>query len=171
MKKLPRGLLFLGLSFLALGCERGPLGELWPPGRPGPTTPPPRPVPPPDAGTPDAPPPPPACTSTADVNRDIFQPKCNVCHSSSPGSDYPDLVSPGVRQRLIDGRSRHCQDKPFVTIAADGEVGGHLFDKFAGAGPGCGMQMPFGAFAPLSDAEVACVRRWLSPSWQEPPAP
>ena len=40
-------------------------------------------------------------------------------------------------------------------------VGGHLFDKLAGAIPGCGNQMPFGGLTPLSDAEVDCMRRWL----------
>jgi hypothetical protein len=120
-----------------------------------------------DAGVPDAPPAAVRCSSTEDLVRHIFGPKCNTCHSGGPVGDYPDLQSPPVRQRVLEGRSQACHDRPLVTIASDGSLGGHFFDKLAGAVVGCGNQMPFGSIPPLTDAELACVRRWLSPAWQE----
>ena len=167
MKGLLGPLLLLGLSVLAAACdvERGLPGQPSPDSRaPLPPPPPPRMA---DAGAPDASSAAVRCSSTEDVVRHILGPKCNTCHSGGPVGDYPDLQSPPVRQRVLEARSRDCHDRPLVMIASDGGLGGHFFDKLAGAVPGCGSQMPFGSIPPLTDAEVACVRRWLGPAWQE----
>ena len=56
-------------------------------------------------------------------------------------------VTPGYKMRLVNVPAKGCPGKTLVT--AGGAVAGHFFDKLAGAIPGCGNQMPFGALAPL----------------------
>ena len=75
-----------------------------------------------------------------------------------------DLVTAGAKARLLNIPSRACNSKPL--IIAEPDVGGHFFDKLAGAVPGCGNQMPFGAINPLNAAEVQCLKDWI-----KPPAP
>ena len=168
---------FLGAAIavlvLLLGCNEAVVlvGEVSAPrgGNPPASIPVPPPPPPRDAGTMDAWEPPPAplpCAGTADITANILTPKCGICHGQNMPANDLDLVSPGVRERLLGGRSPACAGKPFVTFV-NGYVGGHLFDKLAGFVPGCGNQMPFGAIAPLSDFEVDCLKTWLRPA--DPP--
>ena len=72
-----------------------------------------------------------------------------------------DLVSPGAKMRLLNVPARGCAGRTLVV--AEPVVGGHLFDKLAGAIPGCGSQMPFGAL-PLSAVEVKCLKDWIKPT-------
>ena len=165
-----------------VGEVTGPRGSNPPPGGPGlPPEPPPEPPPARDggasldqAGSADAPPDlvPPAslldCQRPSPVAPDLLRARCGICHATaaSPVSDYPDLVTPGVRERLLSQRSRACNAKPLVTLI-NGYVGGHLFDKLMAAQPGCGSQMPFGSIPPLSGPEIECLQVWLRPD--DPP--
>jgi hypothetical protein len=101
------------------------------------------------------------CATTRDVLTYIIRPKCAVCHGGGPLGDKPDLASDDPREGIIQHQSA-CAGRALITIT-DGYVGGHFFDKLAGAVPGCGTQMPFGVIPPLSPAEVECLRAWFQP--------
>ena len=118
---------------------------------------------PPPPVTPPVSPPASDCTSTAYVHRQIIAPKCLVCHDATPVAAPPDLREPQLRERLLTTASELCGARPLVTVSG-GRVTGFFFDKLAGAVPGCGMQMPFGAVPPLDESEVQCLRAWLGGS-------
>lgn len=114
---------------------------------------------------PPEPPPPsdvPICATPAEITAKILVPKCGLCHGAREPAGLLDLVSPGAKMRLLNVPSKFCNAKPL--IVANPEVGGHFFDKLAGAIPGCGNQMPFGGVAPLSAAEVKCLKDWIKPT-------
>lgn len=146
------------------------------PTTPAPTTPTPTtPAPVADAGVPSTPsnptPPPsdagtgtvatPACATAAEISSKILTPKCGNCHGKSSPAAGLDLVTTGVKARLLNVASRGCAGK--ILITATPTVGGHFFAKLAGAVAGCGNQMPFGA-PPLSAEEVKCLEDWISPT-------
>jgi hypothetical protein len=121
---------------------------------------------PPEAAPPPPPPaapavPVPACATAAEITAKILVPKCGTCHGVNLPASGLDLVTAGAKARLLNIPSRACNAKPL--IVSDPAVGGHFFDKLAGAIPGCGNQMPFGAL-PLSAAEVKCLKDWIKPT-------
>ena len=101
------------------------------------------------------------CYAAAEIQAKILTPKCGVCHGVQMPAAGLDLVTPGSKARLLNIPSKLCANKPLITNA--GAVGGHFFDKLAGPVSGCGQQMPFGAFAPLSPYEVQCLKDWIIP--------
>jgi hypothetical protein len=115
-----------------------------------------------------APPPPPPvnapCSSAAEISSKILVPKCGICHGAAAPAAGLDLVTAGAKARLLNIPSRACNSKPL--ILAEPEVSGHFFDKLAGAVPGCGNQMPFGAINPLNAVEVQCLKDWIKPPAQ-----
>jgi hypothetical protein len=138
------------------------------------TAPPPPPPPPmPDAGTPDMiasnrPDAPPAaeswCTDGNEVIARLLQPKCGTCHGSAAKAGGLDLVTAGVKARLIDVPSTICRDRMLVTMTP--QVGGHLFSKLEGAV--CGDRMPAGGLPSLSAAEIQCLKAWIVAPAQSP---
>jgi hypothetical protein len=131
------------------------------------TAPPPPPPPPPmpDAGVPDmvaaGPDAPPAaeswCSDGVEVTARLLQPKCGTCHGSAAKAGGLDLITPGVKARLVDVPSTICRDRALVTMTP--QVGGHFFDKLEGAV--CGDRMPAGGLPGLSAAEVLCLKAWM----------
>lgn len=104
-----------------------------------------------DAGPPP-PPPPPTCVTR------VFEQRCGdaACHGA--GSSKLDLISDGVRERLIDRAS--LPDLPCmggVYIATDGSPS-LLLDKLQ-ATPSCGARMP--PTVVLRKREIACVEKWV----------
>lgn len=122
---------------------------------------------------PEAPPPPPdpppngvpLCATGPEILSKILMPKCGVCHGAQMPAGNLDLVTGNVKAKLLNVPSRACNNRPLIFDSPD--VGGHFFDKLAGAVPGCGNQMPFGGITPLSAAEVQCLKDWIKP----PPPP
>jgi hypothetical protein len=106
----------------------------------------------------------PLCATAPEISSKILVPKCGTCHGAAMPAAGLDLVTAGAKARLLNIPSRACNSKPL--IVAEPAVGGHFFDKLAGAVPGCGNQMPFGGINPLSAAEVQCLKDWI-----KPPAP
>ncbi len=106
----------------------------------------------------------PLCATAAEISSKILVPRCGTCHGAAMPAAGLDLVTAGAKARLLNVPSRACNAKPL--IVAEPAVGGHFFDKLAGAVPGCGNQMPFGGINPLNAAEVQCLKDWIKP----PPA-
>jgi hypothetical protein len=122
------------------------------------------PPPMPDAGAPDviaAPVPAAWCTDPVEITAQILQPKCGACHGSSTKAGGLDLVTPGVKMRLIDIPSTICSDQQLVTMTP--QVGGYFFDKLETAVAGCGDRMPAGGLPWLTPTEVACLKVWINP--------
>jgi hypothetical protein len=103
----------------------------------------------------------PLCATAAEISSKILTPRCGPCHGVNTPAQGLDLVTMGAKARLLNVASRGCGGKPL--IVSDPVVGGHLFDKLAGAVPGCGNQMPFGA-PPLSATEIKCLKDWIRPT-------
>jgi hypothetical protein len=105
----------------------------------------------PDAGPPP-PPPPPTCVTH------IFAQRCGAADCHGAGSTKLDLVSPGVRARLLDRSS--LPDLPCaggVYIATDG-ASSLMLDKLRDA-PSCGAPMP--PSDTLKKNERKCLTQWL----------
>jgi hypothetical protein len=117
-------------------------------------------APAPDAG-PSAPPPTPVCATATEITDKILTPKCGSCHGKSAPAAGLDLVTTGIKMRLMNVPARACGGKQLVT--ATDVVSGHFFDKLIGGVPNCGSQMPFGA-PPLSAAEIKCLKDWIKPT-------
>ena len=100
----------------------------------------------PDAG-PAAPLPTPVCATATEIADKILTPKCGTCHGKNAPAAGLDLVTAGIKTRLLNVAARGCAGKQLVT--ATDVVGGHFFDKLIGGVANCGGQMPFGA-PPLS---------------------
>jgi hypothetical protein len=103
----------------------------------------------------------PACATAAEIAAKILTPKCGGCHGKASPAAGLDLVTAGVKARLLNIPARGCAGKPL--IVATPTVGGHFFDKLAGAVTACGNQMPFGA-PPLSPVEIKCLMDWIAPT-------
>jgi hypothetical protein len=99
------------------------------------------------------------CPPGFDVLESVFKKNCSTCHGAASPARNLDLVSPGLAERLV-GRPSGCNGQPLIARVPSGDpLTGMLFDKLAGAVADCGVQMPAGA-APLSEAEMACVKEW-----------
>lgn len=101
------------------------------------------------------------CTSGVDpVTTIIASSKCaNAgCHAAGTTAQV-DLVSPGVRGRLVGQASRasSCNGEVFIPTDA---TEGLLLDKLKNPTPRCGSRMPIGT--PLTDAELLCVTEWVT---------
>jgi hypothetical protein len=81
----------------------------------------------------------------------------NGCHVAS-GGIAPDLVSPGVVQRLLDVPST-CQGIPYI---GDDVADSFLADKIAGHPPKCNQPMPFFQEQALSAADEKCILDWVA---------
>ena len=119
----------------------------------------------PDAGGPvssvadTAPLPVAACSTPAEINGKILIPKCSKCHNPAKLSGGLDLMTMGAKARLV-GAMAKCMGKTLVTA---NPVGGHFFDKLAGPVTGCGVRMPAGGAPALTDAEITCLKDWITP--------
>jgi hypothetical protein len=91
-------------------------------------------------------------------NRPASQGGCadKGCHVAS-GGIAPDLVSPGVLQRLLNVPST-CQGRPYIGADADDSF---LANKIAAEPTACGASMPFFQQASLSDADEQCILDWI----------
>ena len=96
---------------------------------------------------PAAPLPTPVCATATEIADKILTPKCGTCHGKNAPAAGLDLVTTGIKVRLLNVAARGCGGKKLVT--ATDQVGGHFFDKLIGGVANCGGQMPFGA-PPLS---------------------
>jgi hypothetical protein len=114
----------------------------------------------PDAG-PTAPVPTPVCATATEIAEKILTPKCATCHGRNAPAAGLDLVTTGIKARLLNVAARGCAGKTLIT--ATDQVGGHFFDKLAGGVAGCGGQMPFGA-PPLTATEIKCLKDWIKPT-------
>jgi hypothetical protein len=119
-------------------------------------------IPPQGSATPPPPPPPTAyCTNPADEAPNILKAKCGTCHNPAV-PNYPgqlDLFNAGIRGRLEGIPAKTCANK---TLIVRGRPEGHFFDKLQNAIPNCGTRMP-PTTAPLSAAEVKCLKDWIAP--------
>ena len=101
----------------------------------------------------------PTCEPTAASVAAIFATSCNTsgCHAAEQPAVGLDLATAGVEDRLIDQAAAAC-DRTLV-VPGDPELS-FLLEKLTSSAPACGATMPIGA--PLSDAEIACVRGWIA---------
>lgn len=79
------------------------------------------------------------------------------CHVAS-GGIMPDLVSPGVVDRLLDVAST-CQGIPYIGAGVEDSF---LADKIAGHPPKCNQPMPFFQEQALSAADEKCILDWVA---------
>lgn len=97
--------------------------------------------------------------SCGDVPTRIFVPSCgdNGCHGANAPQQGLDLVSAGLKARVVGVQAKTCSG-----ILADPQnaAGSLLYTKLL-TRPACGSQMPL-AREPLSDADVACVLAWIA---------
>lgn len=128
-----------------------------------------------------------SCTGTlASIQATIFDAKCVSCHGGPSPSAGLDLSSAkgGAGPRLVNGFSLACRGvaaadagdagvTAFRSLVVPGDPeGSYLLRKIADPSPACGDRMPQGA--PLTAAEIACVRTWiasLTPDGGPPPPP
>ncbi len=94
-----------------------------------------------------------------DVVERIFVPSCagTGCHGDTSPQQDLDLVSPGVKSRLVGVPGKQCL-QPLVDLQAPEQS--LIYTKLL-TKPDCGAQMPL-ARPPLSAAEIACVLAWVS---------
>ena len=87
----------------------------------------------------------------------LFAATCDgsVCHG--PSSSRIDLVSPGLEDRLSSAVGIDCSGNLASPQMPEGSL---LYDKLQPV-PTCGARMPLSA-PPLSEAEILCVRDWIS---------
>jgi hypothetical protein len=79
------------------------------------------------------------------------------CHVAS-GGITPDLVSPGVVERLLDVPST-CQGIPYIGASL---ADSFLADKISGHPPKCNQPMPFFQEQALSAADEKCILDWVA---------
>lgn len=93
------------------------------------------------------------------VENELLAAKCGAgaCHDAEDPEANLDLVSPGVRSRLLDVPSDTCAQRILID-STDPELS-FLLEKLYPQ-PECGSQMPHSS-PPLSVEEVECVRRWV----------
>jgi hypothetical protein len=115
-----------------------------------------------------------ACSSdTSGLVRTVLAPRCGTSGCHSGGADPAaslDLVSADLPSRVADTPARECGTKTLV-VPGNPE-GSYLFEKVDAPKPACGEHMPLGR-APLSAAELDCLRAWirdLPPSAPKPDA-
>jgi hypothetical protein len=92
-----------------------------------------------------------------DVPTEILAMKCagSSCHSGAMPALKLDLVSPGVAARVVGVMATECKGALVDPAAPESSI---LYQKIAGTM--CGSRMPLGT--PLDDAEIACVKEWMS---------
>jgi len=86
----------------------------------------------------------------------LVEQRCASCHDER-GSAGLDLVSPGLRERLVGVEASTCDGKVLVE---PGSVDGFFLEKLDAA-PSCGLAMPSGTTL-LTEAEREAVRTWLA---------
>lgn len=98
-------------------------------------------------------------TCALDVEREVLRARCASagCHNAAEPVAGLDLESPDAGARLVAQRGR-CRSLPLV-VPGNPE-GSLLWQKVSQARPACGSRMPVDA--PLSAAELACVRQWIT---------
>jgi hypothetical protein len=89
----------------------------------------------------------------------ILQMNCagSACHSPPNPQEGLDLVSPDVGARLVDHFANGCAGNLADPTDPEGSV---LYLKL-GEMPPCGDRMPKDG-TPLSDADMTCIRRWIT---------
>jgi len=94
-----------------------------------------------------------------DVIERIFVPSCGGtgCHGSTGAQQDLDLVSPGVRERVVGVTGTGCAS----TLADPANPEASLLYRKLLPTPPCGSPMPL-ARPPLSDPDVACVLAWIA---------
>lgn len=96
--------------------------------------------------------------NTCDVPA-LFAQSCAGSSCHSPGATQPvDLVSSGVENRVSNAAAPSC---PGSTLADPSDPEGSLLYQKVADTHTCGAAMPLGG-TPLSDADVECVRDWIS---------
>jgi hypothetical protein len=78
------------------------------------------------------------------------------CHVAANGIS-PDLVSPGVLERLLNKPST-CQGIPYIGADADSSL---IVDKISNDPAKCGQPMPFFQKQALSAADEQCIIDWV----------
>lgn len=100
-----------------------------------------------------------SCTPGLDVVTDILaSATCSGpgCHAAEAPNVAPDLISPGVADRLVNVATAGCTDRFLVDSA--NPAASYLLESLKPA-PGCGSQMPIGGV--LTAEEIACVEEWV----------
>jgi hypothetical protein len=111
------------------------------------------------------------CAMPAEISNNILIPKCgdSTCHGGSTPQAGLDLVTPGVRARLLRDIARSkpsgCDGRPLITAEL---TGGVFLAKITGTA--CGNQMPT-TRVPLSAMEIRCILDWINPPGSQPNAP
>jgi hypothetical protein len=92
---------------------------------------------------------------------DILAVHCgsSVCHSAEAVAADPDLVTPGIAERVrgMSSTSPGCGGR---VLAVPGDPDGSLLYQKVASDPPCGSRMPL-AQDPLSDADIACIGAWI----------
>lgn len=100
---------------------------------------------------------------------DIFLAKCNFCHIKG-GIAPVDLISADSdlfdRMKTVPSKATACAPRPLIdpALGPDGKATGIFFDRMTGTA--CGPRMPLGMA--LSEAEIACIRDWVSARMKTP---
>ena len=100
------------------------------------------------------------CDDGADPQMSVLRPRCanGGCHNVGSPAAGLDLYSEDVILRVLAVESRNCRGQ--VLLEPTPMAPGYLIEKLEQSNPSCGHQMPPGQ--PLSQRELACLRRWLS---------
>jgi hypothetical protein len=101
------------------------------------------------------------CAQPAEIASKIFTPKCGGCHAGTAPPAGLDLVSAGLKARLVNVPSKSpssgCAGQVLATAAGSAGV---ILNKLLGVG--CGAQMPAMSVT-LSNQEYWCIQEWLNP--------
>ena len=94
-----------------------------------------------------------------DVIARVFVPSCGGtgCHGPTGTQQDLDLVSPGVRERVVGVPGTGCAS---TLVDPSNPEASLIYRKLLPAPP-CGAPMPL-ARPPLSDQDVACVLAWIA---------
>lgn len=106
----------------------------------------------------------PGCDAPTLFQRPVAEGGCTQagggCHEGGEGSISPDLISPGVAERLMATTSSTCGDRPLIGTGADTS---YLIDKVeVDASPECGFPMPFLSVSSLNDVDRQCIIEWVN---------
>lgn len=98
------------------------------------------------------------CADPEAVVTNLFATQCGSSSCHGAGAPTIDLVSSGVRERLVDQESLACSGE--LLVSSSEPLTSYLLNKVTDE-PLCGSPMPLGSGL-ISPAEYACLELWIS---------
>ena len=98
------------------------------------------------------------CADPEGVVTNLFATQCGSSSCHGAGAPTIDLVSEGVRDRLVDQESLACAGQ--LLVSSTDPLSSYLLNKVTDE-PVCGSPMPLSG-ALISPAEYTCLEQWVA---------